>query len=225
MGFESNVVTKGIGDINSTERGTGARYNNGKPDFSLLPLTMVAEYYDELYDDGTETIPRPAALDVLYVLGAYQETHDPEYLGFAFALLGDDAWANGANVFSYGKIKYKEWNWARGMPWSVPLACAARHCVDILEGADIDEEKDGVPGSGLPHEGHIMCNLVMLKQFHRTYPEGNDLPTIGLLGNGFEDTKPAINFLDVSEPEEEILVDSNTGGAVSRFFKRVRGEL
>lgn len=30
-----------IGDINSTEKGTGARYNDGKPDFSLIPLALL----------------------------------------------------------------------------------------------------------------------------------------------------------------------------------------
>ena len=32
-----------VGDINSTEIGSGARYNAGKPDFSLLPLWTLAE--------------------------------------------------------------------------------------------------------------------------------------------------------------------------------------
>jgi hypothetical protein len=33
-----------IGDVNSSKRGSGARYNDGKPDFSLLPLeTLVDE--------------------------------------------------------------------------------------------------------------------------------------------------------------------------------------
>ena len=32
-----------IGDINSTERGSGARYNAGKPDYSLIPLCTLEE--------------------------------------------------------------------------------------------------------------------------------------------------------------------------------------
>lgn len=42
-------MTKGIdvnanaGDINSTARGSGARYNNGKPDLSLIPLSTLSD--------------------------------------------------------------------------------------------------------------------------------------------------------------------------------------
>lgn len=32
---------EGIGDVNSTERGSGARYNSGKPDLSLTPLETL----------------------------------------------------------------------------------------------------------------------------------------------------------------------------------------
>jgi len=32
-----------IGDINSTEKGTGARYNDGKPDYSLIPMHLLAD--------------------------------------------------------------------------------------------------------------------------------------------------------------------------------------
>lgn len=33
-----------VGDVNSKEKGSGARYNGGKPDFSLIPLdTLVDE--------------------------------------------------------------------------------------------------------------------------------------------------------------------------------------
>jgi hypothetical protein len=30
--------TKGIGDINSREKGSGARYNSGKPAMELIPV-------------------------------------------------------------------------------------------------------------------------------------------------------------------------------------------
>jgi len=33
----------GIGDINSTAKGSGARYNGGKPDFSLIPLVTLED--------------------------------------------------------------------------------------------------------------------------------------------------------------------------------------
>ena len=92
-----------IGDVNSTELGSGARYNDGKPDLSLIPLWTLE---DE------------------------------------------------ARVWDYGRqTKYKAWNWAKGMPWSVPYACLQRHLAKWQRGQDLDEE------SGLPHLAHVACNL------------------------------------------------------------------
>jgi len=109
----------GIGDVNSTERGSGARYNNNKPDLSLIPLCTLE---DE------------------------------------------------ARVWMYGKQKYAAWNWAKGMDWSIPLACALRHLAAWQRG----EEND--PESGLPHIAHAMCNLRMITLYSKTYPEGDDRP-------------------------------------------------
>ena len=108
-----------IGDVNSTEKGSGARYNGGKPDYSLIPFcTLEAE----------------------------------------------------ARVWEYGKRKYAAWNWAKGMNWSVPLACLYRHMAAWQRGEELD------PESGLPHLAHAMCNLRMLTLYSETYPEGDDRP-------------------------------------------------
>lgn len=112
-------LSKGIGDVNSSAKGSGARYNDGKPDYSLIPLSTLE---DE------------------------------------------------ARVWSYGKNKYAAWNWAKGMPWSVPLACALRHLAAWQNGEDID------PESGQPHLAHVMCNIRMLTLYTKTYPEGDDRP-------------------------------------------------
>ena len=37
------ITNKGIGDINSDAKGTGARYNIDKPDYSLIPLCTLEE--------------------------------------------------------------------------------------------------------------------------------------------------------------------------------------
>ncbi len=110
---------RGIGDVNSDAKGSGARFNGGKADLSLIPL----------------------------------------------ATLEDEA-----RVWMYGKEKYAAWNWAKGMPWSVPLACALRHISAFQAGEDIDAE------SGQPHLAHAMCNLRMLTLYAKTYPEGDDRP-------------------------------------------------
>lgn len=109
----------GIGDVTSTAKGSGARYNGGKPDFSLIPLVTLE---DE------------------------------------------------ARVWEYGSRKYAAYNWAKGMPWSVPLACALRHLSAWQRGEDLDEE------SGLPHLAHVACNIRMLTLYSKTYPEGDDRP-------------------------------------------------
>lgn len=108
-----------IGDVKSDEKGSGARYNGGKVDLSLIP----------------------------------------------FCTLEDEA-----RVWMYGKAKYAAWNWAKGMPWSVPLACLQRHLAAWQRG----EEND--PESGLPHLAHAMCNLRMLTLYAKTYTEGDDRP-------------------------------------------------
>lgn len=37
------MIQKGVGDIKSTEIGSGARYNAGKPDYSLIPLCTLED--------------------------------------------------------------------------------------------------------------------------------------------------------------------------------------
>ncbi|HEY0062484.1 MAG TPA: dATP/dGTP diphosphohydrolase domain-containing protein [Telluria sp.] len=110
----------GIGDVNSQAKGSGARFNAGKPDFSLIPM----------------------------------------------ATLEDEA-----RVWMYGRQKYAAWNWTKGMPWSVPFACAMRHMAAWQRGEECD------PESGLPHLAHAMCNLRMLTLYATNFPQGDDRPT------------------------------------------------
>lgn len=162
-----------IGDITSDAKGSGARYNTDKPDLALVPLTLVAESYIGHFDDAS---PEANALAALCKLGVYQATRERDRLYEALAFLGVEGWAECARVFEYGKRKYAAWNWAKGMAWSVPLACAARH---LLFGIMTGETND--PESGEAHRGHVFCNVVMLLTYAETYPEGDDLPVAGLL--------------------------------------------
>ena len=77
-------------------------------------------------------------------------------------------WA--AQVLMFGREKYAEWNWTKGMKWSVPYNCMLRHMDLYQQGEWLDEE------SGLPHLGHILCNAIMLNFFAMFYPEGDDRP-------------------------------------------------
>lgn len=109
-----------VGEVGGTTKGSAARFNHGKPDYSLIPLCTLE---DE------------------------------------------------AKVWAMGREKYGEWNWARGMKWSVPFACMLRHMAAWQAGQDIDEE------SGISHIAHIMCNARMLALYEKTFPEGDDRPT------------------------------------------------
>lgn len=155
-----------IGDVTSSAKGSGARFNTGKPPLDLIPLRAIAAYHRGPHVND-ERLGMIAALDAL---GRYQEGGDTDCLLDAYRSLGD-GWVECAQVFDYGRAKYAAWNWAKGMAWSVPLACAARHLQAMLTGEILDGE------SKLPHRGHVFCNLVMLWTYASTFTEGDDRPT------------------------------------------------
>lgn len=149
-----------IGDITSNAKGTGARFNDGKAPMEYIPLRLLAAHFGHL---------KPVVL----MLGQWQAGGDVDDLLAAYSFLGDDLREvvfEEARVFEYGTKKYAPWNWTKGMPWSVPLACATRHLLAM----DASEELD--PESGLPHRGHVACNIRMLMHYVDHYPEGDDRP-------------------------------------------------
>lgn len=113
-----------VGDINSKEKGSGARYNDNKPNFSLIPLETLV---DEI------------------------------------------------RVWEYGAKKYAEWNWVKGMDWTIPFSCAMRHLSAWQAGEDLD------PETGISHIAHAMCNLRMLTLYTKTFPEGDNREANGFL--------------------------------------------
>jgi hypothetical protein len=161
----------GIGDVTSTAPGSGARYNAGKPRLDLIPAGIVAGWLGAVRRNRGLRVFDPR--DVLEDLHAFQ-IGDDRTAARVFAVLAalgirEEVIPECANVFEYGLKKYAAWNWAKGMPWSVPVGCAMRHLVAWHAG----EEND--PESGLPHRGHVACNLVMLAWYIVHWPEGNDL--------------------------------------------------
>lgn len=153
----------GVGDLTSTAKGSGARFNIGKPPMETIPVWIIAEA------NRSDT----PAWYALFHLGEWQRGSGPIYKALR-AFRDDAVFAEAAHVFHHVTTRpvkpYPMWNWAKGMPWSVPTACAVRHLLAILRG----EEND--PETGLPHRGHAMCNLIMLAQYERSYPEGDDRP-------------------------------------------------
>jgi hypothetical protein len=107
-----------VGDISSTEKGSGARRNSGKPQYSLVPLHLLAGC---------------------------------------------------ARVFMGGKLKYAPFNWAKGMPFSVPFDCLMRHLFAWFYCREEDDYE-----SGSHHLDNALCNLLMLRHYVNCYSEGDD---------------------------------------------------
>lgn len=162
---DDRLVVDGVGDIHSMDKGTAARYNSGKSRIDLLPLFMVVE---SLNIDGFNSV-QIDTFNALQHIAEFQRTREEHYIDFALKVLSS-YWVDCADAFGYGAKKYASWNWVKGMNWSVPVGCIGRHAFAVFNGELNDSE------STLPHVGHIMCNIVMLKAYIRSYPEGNDLP-------------------------------------------------
>jgi hypothetical protein len=146
-----------IGDINSNERGSGARFNDGKVPLDLVPVRYWRMAFCENENWNSDIA------DILHWLADVQERRTVEPF-----VLRTTQLVTAARVFEYGAEKYAAWNWAKGMNWSVPIGFALRHLYAILHGDEIDSE------SGQPHIGHVYCNVIMLNWFLENYPEGDD---------------------------------------------------
>lgn len=152
-----------VGDVTSKERGTGARFNSGKPPLHFIP-PMCFAYYCEHPDKQAWAWLQAGwegRLKWIDVLGCMEREYSPDYM--------DEA----ARVFEFGAEKYAPFNWAKGMQWSIALDCAMRHL--RRASSPIGEEMD--PESGFSHLAHMFCNLIMLAYFEVHYKEGNDLPS------------------------------------------------
>jgi len=59
-------------------------------------------------------------------------------------------------VMEFGAKKYGKYNWKKGLKTTEICESMLRHIFAYLDGEDIDKE------SGLPIEGHILCNAMFL---------------------------------------------------------------
>lgn len=83
-------------------------------------------------------------------------------------LLVPEAMEAEARVWAMGAEKYGEYNWQKGMKWTIILACILRHTFAIMRGEDFDKE------SGELHAAHIKCNASMLIYYFHHFKEGDD---------------------------------------------------
>lgn len=152
-----------VGDLNSDEKGSGARKNAGKAQLDLVPVYVWRKAWTAgLKDEKTLSF-------LLGTVDAWQKGDD-DALYQALPFVPPTVQAEAVKVLEFGAKKYKAWNWAKGMPWSVPTGCILRHSLAILNGERTD------PESGCSHLGHIFCNILMLIHYVKNYPEGDDRP-------------------------------------------------
>lgn len=164
-----------VGDLSSNAKGTGARDNAGKMPAELLPYTAVAHLLPAHKNEPVR--------DAVFALGAFQAGNDlalediMQAVARAAGITLRELVASAAEVFQYGMTKYKAWNWAKGMPYSVAMACIYRHLLgDPATGKEgmWDDPKGLDAESGKPHYGHVACNVLMLQQWMLTHREGDD---------------------------------------------------
>ena len=161
-------VPEFVGDVNSSVKGSGARYNSGKPDLSQFNLKLI-NLCGQPKDDWLRHVLSHVGNFQDRKLEGLPEGFDYTALSEALAVIPDPL-RSAAKVFSYGEKKYARYNWMKGMDWNIPIACIGRHALAILEGEDTDSE------SGEPHAGHIACNVIMLLHYLDYYPEGDTRP-------------------------------------------------
>lgn len=161
-----------VGDLNSKEKGSGARKNEGKPRLDLIPLRLWAFVWKE----DIEKLPAQVG-EAIGHLVYFQEGNDQEIFEAVSCL--PSVTQDAARVLEYGLIKYTAWNWAKGMPWSVCFGSAMRHLESILKnGIDsVDVE------SGQKHIGHFLCNLLFLAHYTNVYRAGDDRPDPDFMRN------------------------------------------
>ena len=176
--FVIKVGHLGAGDLESKEKGSGARFNAGKIPYEYLPLTTLLRFLER---EKIHCIFEASPRILLEILAQWQrrDVDIDNVLCAAIAGYGLESFADAAHVFKHVTERpinpYPTWNFAKGMKWSIPFGCAVRHTLREIAGHTHDEE------TGLPERGHTLCNLIMLLHYQTHYPEGDDRAEAGLL--------------------------------------------
>jgi len=151
----------GVGDVTSTEQGSGARFNDGKPKLEYVPLFTL------LYTDSVRLLGEEKwnVLHMVSMVEARRMHH-----GCLMKYLTPQDIVEACTVMDYGANKYAAWNWAKGQPFSVAMASLKRHVLALGSGEETDEE------SGCSHWGHVVCNIIFLTHFLEFHPNMDDRP-------------------------------------------------
>lgn len=150
-----------VGDIDSNAAGTAARANGNKQAMDLIPVSFWLNQWKNSENMDIEI------WDMLEALDSWQKGNDSALLDW----LGETQDISQAiPVLVFGCKKYKAWNWAKGMPYSVSLGSLLRHTQAILNHDMIDSE------SGEDHWSHILCNIMFICYHTYNFPELDDRP-------------------------------------------------
>jgi len=150
------------GNLDSDDKGSGARKSAGKAQLDLIPIRYWLGAWDFYLVSEERTF--------MQELASWQERHTSAYE--LMGLFSYKELAGAAKVLAFGAKKYKAWNWAKGMPWSVPTGCILRHMQAIVDDELLDAE------SGEEHWMHVVCNVMMLAWYEVHYSEGDDRPPV-----------------------------------------------
>ena len=158
-----------VGDVDSDERGTGARtLGADKVPMQFIPVRLWLSILTQNGYDESDSDKR-ALLMSLASLALFQEGKGKAVT--AMIPFTEEDFDDACTILELASVtKYKPWNWLKGMPYSIVIGCALRHARAIIQGEAID------PESGHSHLGHYICNLVMLATFETSYREGDDRP-------------------------------------------------
>lgn len=85
-----------------------------------------------------------------------------------FDLLPPYALQEVSKVLTFGSEKYGDDNWKKGMKWSNMMASLERHYQAFKRCEDFDSE------SNILHVAHLACNSLMLLEYYKIFPQGDD---------------------------------------------------
>jgi hypothetical protein len=166
-----------VGDLNSSEKGSGARDNGGKPAVQLLPWKRIAP----LMVPGNEA--QGHVKQAVEYLGAFQcgddmaLSHLLKRAMMAAEMSMKEVLAETAHVLDFGATYYAPWNWAKGMPWSVCIGCLGRHLIGHPGEPGMWDDARGLDHkSGRMHVGHVGANVMFLLEYMTSYRQGDDRP-------------------------------------------------
>jgi hypothetical protein len=153
-----------VGDLDSNDKGSGARKSSGKPALDLIPVRIWFDRWERLH------VLSPDQQWMLEALAGWQEG-DTDALGeWLYNYPRCEYFMEAVSVLEFGAEKYNAWNWAKGMKWSVCVGCILRHTEKLSSGEMLDED------SGFNHWGHIIANVIFLVYYAEHYKEGDDRP-------------------------------------------------